>query len=458
MRDESKSILVVEDDAGQRGILEGFLRRRGYRIHSASNAEAALDFLEGNSPDVVLMDVRMPGMGGLKGLERMRELSPTLPVILLTAYAEVRDAVEAMRHGALDYLEKPVDLEELSIVITEAIGGASGAEQVKLPPLPDGFIVSSDAMRRSVNEASLVAPTEATVLITGESGTGKERVAEFIHLQSPRRQGPLIRVNCAAIPENLVESELFGHKKGAFTGAEANRLGRFEAAAGGTILLDEVGELPLHIQPKLLRVLEGGSFERVGESETKITDARVIACTNRDLEREVARGAFREDLFWRLNVFRIHLPSLKERREEIPLLVRSFLARLGRGKARLSPAACRVLESYDWPGNIRELANVIERAAILAAGDVILPENLPDSLRRGAPGNRKEAPGTNSPLEEKEQGTGEAPGSFTVEEAERHAIREALNRTGGNRTRAAKLLGISRRTLLYRLKKYGGEP
>lgn len=474
---EPRSILVVDDDPGQRRILEEFLAAKGYSVRTAPDAESAIALIDERVPDLVLMDVRMPGMGGIRGLEEARRRSPVPAVILLTAYAEVRDAVEAMRLGAVDYLEKPVDLEELATVVVETIG-EGGAETIReggaarreqLSPLPPDFIVASDAMRRAVDEALLVAPTDATVLITGDSGTGKERVAELVHARSRRAGGPFVRVNCAAIPENLVESELFGHRRGSFTGADADRIGRFEAAGGGTILLDEVGELPLAVQPKLLRVLEGGSFERVGESTARRADVRVIACTNRDLEREVARESFREDLFWRLNVFRIHLPPMRERPEDVPLLARAFLGRAGRGGVRISAAALRLLEAYRWPGNVREIANVVERAAILAAGAVVLPEHLPSSINgasiNGAsisgvgpsagPGLAPERADSRSPTE---AGYGSAGTPVTVEEAERIAIRRALEDTGGNRSRAAKLLGISRRTLLYRLKRYGGAP
>ncbi|MBN1420768.1 MAG: sigma-54-dependent Fis family transcriptional regulator [Planctomycetes bacterium] len=450
MADERRKILVVDDETGQREVLAAFLERRGYAVRAAPDAETAVAMLRDEAPDIVLMDVRMPGMGGIEGLARIAESNPSLPVILLTAYAEVRDAVEAMRRGATDYLEKPVDLEELSTVIAEAIGEPGAAPASDLPPLPDDFIAASEAMRRVIEQANLVAATEATVLITGESGTGKERVAEFIHAWSERRDRPFVRVNCAAIPQNLVESELFGHVKGAFTGADATRTGRFEAAEGGTVLLDEVGELPIEIQPKLLRVLEDGSFERVGESTSRRAAVRVIAATNRDLEREVTAHRFREDLFFRLNVFRIHVPPLRERREEIAPLARAFAARTGRGRARLSPAALRSIEAHDWPGNVRELSNVIERAAILAAGGVILPEHLPDAIRSRGTAGAADASEPAEPSRPREV--------VTVEEAERRAIRDALTRTGGNRTKAAKLLGISRRTLLYRLKQYGGEP
>ena len=447
MSDVRKSVLVVDDEEKQRNVMASFLEAAGYRVRTAQDAETALERIEKENYDLVLMDVRMPGMGGMRGLVEMREIRPTLPVILLTAYAGVRDAVSAIREGAADYLEKPIDLNELAAVVSETIGGPGNDTAEDFPPLPDDFIVASEVMKSVVREAALVAKTDATVLLTGESGTGKERVARFIHETSSRAGGPFVAVNCAAIPAGLVESELFGHIKGAFTGADATQVGTFEAASGGTILLDEVGELPLEIQPKLLRVLENGTFRRVGDHAERKSDARVIACTNRDLEKEIEGGRFREDLFWRLNVFQIRLPPLRERREEIALFARCFLKRAGRRKTRISPAALRDLEAYDWPGNVRELANIMERAAILCSGRVVLPDHLPASLRRRAEGRVSET------------AAGEAPdGITTVQEAERRAIREALRKTGGNRTKAAELLGISRRKLFYRLKQYGGEP
>ncbi len=438
----SAAIFVVDDDARQREIIAGFLAGRGFQVSTAADAEHALELLDKETPALVVMDVRMPGMGGIQGLVRMRERLPALPVILLTAYADVRDAVDAMRKGAADYLEKPIDLHALMAMIDDLTGRRAAPDEAPLPPLPPGFVAASPAMARIVREAAMVAPTDATVLVSGDSGAGKEKIANFIHAHSARAGGPFVAVNCAAIPHTLVESELFGHVKGAFTGADANRSGRFETASGGTLLLDEIGELPLDVQPKLLRVLEDGAYERVGESVTRHADARIIACTNRDLEKEVAAGRFREDLFWRLNVFHVHVPPLRERAEDIPELVRVFLARAGKEKARLSPATQALLAAYPWPGNVRELANVIERAAILSSGAVILPEHLPEKIRAQAPP---------APPRDDAQ-------SLSVEAAERRAIREALRQTGGNRTEAAKLLGMSRRTLFYRLKQYGGEP
>jgi len=441
-----KSVLIVDDDSRQRDVLAEFLDHRGYRVRTAADGESALELLESALADLVLMDVRMPGMGGLRALECFRDRHPTVTVILLTAYAGVQDAVRAMRAGAADYLEKPIDLQELAVVVSEVIGSPDGSPHPQLPPLPDDFVVASDSMRRVVTEADLVAPTDATVLITGESGTGKELVAELIRARSPRSEQPLVCVNCAAIPESLVESELFGHARGAYTGADSDRAGRFEVAEGGTILLDEIGEMPVSIQPKLLRVLENGTFERVGESTSRTANVRVLASTNRDLEAEVRDERFREDLFWRLNVFRIHLPPLRERREAIAALIRRLLKRHGYDNVRVSPAAARAVEAHDWPGNVRELGSVLMRASILATGGVILPEHLPASLR----GLADTTDGSAGAVESREV--------LTMEAAERRAIRDALASTGGNRTRAAKLLGISRRTLIYRLGRYGGEP
>jgi len=439
MAEARKVVFVVEDDPKQREILTGYLTNRGYAVRSFGDAESALGALKEQRADLVLMDVRMPGMGGLEGLARIRELSPATPVVLLTAYADVKDAVTAMRRGAVDYLQKPIDLNELAGVVAENIGEPDFEARAEPADIPSWFVAASRAMRSLLGEVSLVAPTDATVLVTGESGTGKELVARLIHQKSKRSSGPFVTVNCSAIPENLVESELFGHQKGAFTGADRARPGRFETADGGTILLDEIGELPLGIQAKLLRVLEDGTYQRVGDPQTRRCDIRVIACTNRDLESEVEAGRFREDLFFRLNVFRLHLPPLRERPEEIEFLVRHFLKRLGRPHMRVSQAALRALEAYNWPGNVRELANAIERAAILAPGEIILPEHLPPTVTQAQDGLTDQ----------------KASEVRTLREQEREAILEALRRTGGNRTQAAKLLGISRRKLLYRLREYG---
>ncbi|HOJ69844.1 MAG TPA: sigma-54 dependent transcriptional regulator, partial [Candidatus Hydrogenedentes bacterium] len=325
------------------------------------------------------------------------------------------------------------DLDELLTVIEDCLGlGPRDQDALDLPP---GIVAESETLRNLFRQAFRVAPTSAAVLLTGESGTGKEIFARLIHARSNRASGPMVTVNMGAVPEQLAESELFGHEKGAFTGADTSRAGRFEEADGGTLFLDEIGELPLSLQPKLLRVLETGEFRRIGGTTDRRANVRVIAATNRDLEREVTAGRFREDLFYRLNVFPLRIPPLRERREDIIPLAELFL---GPWKKRLSPAAARLLAAWSWPGNARELRNVVERAAILADGDMILPEDLPDALRNAPRSDRPDAPGR--PL---------------MEEAQRRAIREALEKTGGNRTKAAQLLGISRRSLIYKLRAYG---
>lgn len=423
---------IVDDEPAQRMLLEETLRRAGWRTLCAENGERAVEIAP--QCDLMLLDVRMPGISGLMALEKIRQLPRPPVVVLLTAYIDVRDAVAAIKMGAADYLEKPVDLDELLTVIEDSLG-LSHTDQDTLD-LPPGIVAESEVLRDLFRQAIRVAPTSATVLLTGESGTGKEIFARLIHARSTRASGPLVTVNMGAIPEQLVESELFGHEKGAFTGADSVHIGRFEEANGGTLFLDEIGELPLALQPKLLRVLETGEFRRVGGSAECRADVRVIAATNRNLEQEVAAGRFREDLFYRLNVFPLCIPALRERREDIIPLAELFLKPW---KKRLSPAAARLLAAWSWPGNARELRNVIERAAILADGDMILPEDLPDALRH-------------APRVDTSSGAPERP---LMEEAQRRAILEALEKTGGNRTKAAQLLGISRRSLIYKLRAYG---
>ncbi|MFP4190548.1 MAG: sigma-54-dependent transcriptional regulator [Candidatus Hydrogenedentota bacterium] len=433
---ENHTIAVVDDDPGQRQLLTNALRRAGYEVASAEDGPQALEVAP--QTDLVLLDVRMPGMSGLEVLDRLKRDHPALPVILLTAFIDVRDAVNAIKTGALDYLEKPVDLDELIAAVDDALAQdgrpVTGGEEGELT-LPEGVVAESAAIRRVFQEAARVAPTEASALVLGESGTGKEVVAQFIHEQSPRHAKALVRVDCGALPENLIEAELFGHEKGAYTGADHARAGRFEEADGGTLFLDEVGEIPLSLQPKLLGVLETGGFRRIGGSRPLHSDVRLIAATNRDLETEVREDRFREDLYFRLNVFAIIVPPLRERRDDILPLTAKFLQ--GYHK-RLAPAAERLLMAYDWPGNIRELRNVITRAAIMAHGETILPADLPPALQKA-----EKKPGDGSVL------VGD------MEEIQRRAILEALEKTGGNKSRAAELLGISRRNLIYKLRTYG---
>ena len=428
-------IAIVDDDPGQRQLLDNALERAGFDTVACPDGPAGLAAAAGC--DLMLLDVRMPGMSGLEVLARVKADHPNLPVILLTAYIDVRDAVSAIKQGALDYLEKPVDLDELVAAVDDALGAPrSPLADSTLPDLPPGVVAESAAMRQIFQQAARAATSDATILITGESGTGKQVVAEFIQRQSLRAKEPFVTVNCGAIPEHLIESELFGHEKGAFTSADRQRTGRFEEADGGTLFLDEIGELPLPLQPAFLRVLESGEFHRVGGAEARHADVRLIAATNRDLEADVKAGRFRDDLFYRINVFPLETPPLDQRPEDILPIAALVLAP---HRKRLAPAAERCLLNYDWPGNVRELRNALERAAILSDSRQILASDLPDAIRRNENLPRK----TGSVL------VGD------MEAIQRQAILEALEKTGGNKTRAAHLLGISRRNLIYKLRDYG---
>ena len=434
MTGPSPCVAIVDDEPAQRGLLAAALRSAGYTALLCADGREALDAAP--RCNLMLLDVRMPGMSGLDVLERVKTEWPSLPVILLTAFIDVRDAVAAIRAGALDYLEKPVDIDELVAAVDDALGNAS-----RLPgsgagfQLPPCVVAESASMRSVFEQAARVADSDVTVLILGESGVGKEVVARFIHDSSGRRAVPMVPVDCGALPQNLVESELFGHERGAFTGADVQRKGQFEVADRGTVFLDEIGELPLPVQPKFLTVLESGRFRRVGGSRELRTDVRVIAATNRDLEEDVRQGKFREDLFYRLNVFPLRVPPLRERPDDILPLAYHIL---GDRKLRLAPATERLLRGYDWPGNVRELRNAMERAAILAHGSLILPNDLPPQLQVVSI-----APKQNSVL------VGD------MDEIQRRAILEALEKTNGNKTQAAALLGISRRNFIYKLRDYG---
>jgi len=433
-------ILIVDDDPGQRSLLESFLRGRGYVTLTASTGEEALAVLQSEPVDLLISDVRMPGISGLETLRRARQQNALLPVLLVTAYADIREAVGAMRDGALNYLPKPIDLEELLQHVRQATGQAADRTDLgPLPELPPDVVAVSPQMRALLRDAALVARSETRVLITGESGVGKEVLADLIHAWSPRARGPLIKINCAAIPETLLESELFGHEKGAFTGATRQRIGRFEEASGGTLFLDEIGDMALPLQAKLLRVIQDGRFQRIGSNLDIHSDARILASTNRDLETAVREGRFREDLYYRLNVVELHVPPLRERPEDILPLATHFLRQFAGGRARFAPSVAEILQRYTWPGNVRELRNVMERAALLCRGELVLPEHLPARVLRsveeqGEPGGSEE--------------------SLRLEEVERQKILETLQRCGFNRTETARVLGISRRTLVYKLQRY----
>jgi DNA-binding NtrC family response regulator len=437
MSEHLGTVLVVDDEASQRELLGGFAARLGYRVCEAAAGEEALTIIPQENPDLVLLDVRLPGISGIETLNRIRESNPDLPVLLITAFADLRQAVAAMKGGAEDYLAKPVDLDELRAAMADALGtsaDATGGDDVAMPPLPSDFVAESLAMRRLLGTLAVVAPSKAPVLITGESGTGKDVVARLIHAWSPQQAGPMIAANCASLPESLIESELFGHTKGAFTGASETRQGFFRAAHGGTLFLDEIAELPLHLQPKLLRALESGQITPVGSDRPILVDTRLVAATNRNLEQEVAAGRFRDDLYYRINVVELVVAPLRERREDILPLARRFAGEFAGGPVRMSPQAMNCLLAYPWPGNVRELRNAIQRACLLCRGDVILPEHLPPKLAALAAAGHDE-----------EVSLGR------LSQVERATIVATLQECGGNRTQAAKKLGISRRALIYKL-------
>ena len=437
---ESPRILIVDDDPGQRSLLNTFLRSQGFETVTADSGQQALETLRTGKFDMMISDVRMPGLSGLETLRLARKEHATLPVLLVTAFTDVRDAVAAMRDGAVNYLAKPIDLDELLASIRQAIGISESVplQFSREQPLPDFVVARSPLMQAVFRDAALIAPSETRVLITGESGVGKEIVADVIHAWSPRAAGPLVKVNCAAIPETLLESELFGHEKGSFTGAHAQRIGRFEQANEGTILLDEIAEMSSPLQAKLLRVTQDGCFQRVGSNREVHTNARILAASNRVLDDEVKAGRFREDLFYRLNVVELNVPPLRERREDILPLAGRFIEEFTSGRARFSDTVSACLERYPWPGNVRELRNAMERAVLLSRSELILPEHLPARVREAA-GLPAAAP------------TGDA---HQLEEIERQAILQALRQHKSNRTETAKALGISRRALIYKLQRF----
>lgn len=442
--EDAPLIAVVDDEPRTRTLIRGALEAAGCRVAEAGDGRAAIALLEDHHPQLMILDVRMPAMTGIEALPKLLERRPDLVVLFLTAYVELKDAVALIKAGARDYLEKPVDLDELVTVVHEALGRtptghSETADELALEP---DVIARSPSIRAVFHEARRAAGADVPVLIRGESGTGKEVLARQIHAWSPRRDGPFEALNCAAMPETLMESELFGHVRGAFTGADKDRPGRFELAAGGTLLLDELGEMPATLQAKLLRVLEDRKVRRLGDSVDRAVDVRLVAATHVDLAAAVKDGRFREDLLYRLDVIPLVLPPLRERPEDILALAEAFLATRGgaHGKpGKLAPATERCLLGHAWPGNIRELRNTITRAAIMARGPLILPTDLPAPLRSSPPPQAA--------------ATGALIGS--LEDIQKRAILEALEATEGNRTHAAKRLGISRRNLLYKLRSYG---
>ncbi len=476
-----KNLLVIDDEPGHRLMVRAVMEDAGWLVLEAGSAEEGLELLKDGSvgAQVVLLDMRMPGMDGKAALARIKADFPALPVILLTAYGTVGAAVEAMKHGAFDYLTKPADNDELCAVLDKAWEyGRLLRENHKLKktlagegPL-DNLVGNSQPMRRLHDFILQAGPSEATVLISGESGTGKELVAEALHAASSRAGQALVKVNCAALPAQLLESELFGYARGAFTGAVRDKPGRFQLAAGGTLFLDEIGELPLEIQAKLLRALQERVVEPLGGVKPVAVDVRIISATNRKLRQAVEEGHFREDLYFRLNVLEVNAPPLREHLEDLPLLVSRLLDRLCRKNRKdvrgVSPVFLDVLSGYAWPGNVRELENVLERALILSRADILGPESLPRHILQEAPGRGAGKEGASSPLRESDPAagwseeeaspsiSGPAPqGLSPLEEAERLALVRALEEHQGHREKTADALGVSRRTLQYKLKKFG---
>ena len=447
-----KKILIVDDDVAHRTMLKVNLMGAGYEIVEADDGDQVLPALEQEEVDLILMDLKMQRMDGMEALKLLRERGRMEPVVVITAFSSVESAVEAMKQGALDYVTKPVDIESLKLTVAKALDFEALREenQELKKRLGEQFdfgniIGRSPAMQKVFETLSLVAPSDATVLINGESGTGKELIAGALHHNSNRRDGPFIKVNCAALHENLLESELFGHEKGAFTGADSRRQGRFELADHGTLFLDEIGDMSLQTQAKILRVLQEGELERLGGSQTIQVDVRLVAATHKDLNRMVEEGTFRQDLFFRLSVVPIELPPLRDRTEDIPVLADFFLKRYAEKNKKdikgFHPQTLILLGRYSWPGNIRELENTIERAVILCPGEQITPRELPPQM---LPDDFQ--PGGDADLNR---------GGLTLKDMEREAIRATLEQTGGNRSQSAKLLGIARQTLLNKIKEYG---
>jgi two-component system response regulator PilR (NtrC family) len=456
----SDQLLIVDDEQSMREFLEIMLSQEGYRVLLAANGEEGLDVYKKERPDLILTDVKMPGMDGLDLIKEVHAVDSGVPIIAITAYASASDAIRAVREGAYDYISKPFQIDELRVIVRNALEARKLREEnIALRQSLEsrqafGEIVGkSSEMLEIFDLISKVAPSKAGVLIIGESGTGKELIAKAIHAKSNRSNKPFVTVNCSAIPETLLESELFGHVKGSFTGAVANKAGLVETANHGTLFLDEIGEVPLPVQAKLLRFLQERDFRRVGDNEDRKVDVRVIAATNRNLEEEMEKGNFREDLYYRLNVIRIRIPPLREREEDIPLLtdhfLKKFAAEQGKDIHKISSLALQILSNYTFPGNVRELENIIERCVTLEQSDQLTAENLPTRLTE-----RTEPRPSGLALELSPEGIDL---NKAMEDLERKLICRSLEMTGGNRSRAAKLLGVTLRSLRYRLVKLGLE-
>lgn len=453
MPTNQKTILLIDDDASLRRVLAHHLTEAGYQVLTAANGKEGLEVFTENQVEMVITDIQMPELNGLELMQRISVMSPDVVVLVITAHGSIETAVEAMKLGAYDYITKPFNREELLLTVAKGLEHTALVREnrslkrfIESRFSLDNIIGNSNAMQRVFNLVEKVARTDLAILLTGESGTGKEIIAKAIHQHSARRDGPFVVINCGAIPEGLLESELFGHRKGAFTGAHANARGKLEAADKGTVLLDEIGELPLALQVKLLRVIEGGEFTRVGETETRRADVRFLAATNRDLAKMVEDGRFREDLYFRLKVVPVHLPPLRERLEDIPLLADYFLKevsqRYGRVGLRFEKEVFRYFQTYAWPGNVRELKHTVERLAVITETDAIGTRDLPENMTPTT-GNA-----ANVLIQLPDDG-------IDLEEVEREILRQALEKHSGNQTRAAQYLNITRSALIYRMQKFG---
>jgi nitrogen regulation protein NR(I) len=473
-------LLLIDDETDVQYSFQRIFDSPEIELTTASSGEEGLKLIPKLKPDLVLMDIRMGGINGLETLRRIRQLDSKLLVILMTAYGTTQTAIEAMKLGAYDYLLKPFDVVKLKDIVNNALKAAHDMRQiVSYQPLLEsedyesGIVGRSETMQQVFKMIGQVAGTEATALVTGESGTGKELVARAIYHHSNRNTQPFLAVNCAAIPEQLLESELFGHERGAFTGATLQRIGKFEQCNGGTLFLDEIGDMTPATQTKILRVLQSGTFERVGGNTPLKVDVRIIAATNKPLEEAVAARQFREDLFYRLNVVRIHIPPLRDRREDVRLLVNYFLKKFARDQKTapksISSGVIKALEQYHWPGNVRELENIVRRALVVAKGDAILLSDLPPEIVGQPPAPSAAAPVSAGPASAGEPGATDVaaltrklfqwarkdPKLKLIPAVERELVLQALKETGGNQVQAAKLLGITRATLRKRIEKFG---
>jgi two-component system NtrC family response regulator len=448
------TVLIVDDEKNYLIVLEDLLSDEGYTVLTASSAAEALELIQTNAVDTVLSDIKMPGMTGIELLDKINSMDPDLPVVLMTAYAEVDQAVSAMKKGALDHIQKPFDNSDVKRAVARGLEkrALNNNKQIvnrQSPDLWGNIIGNSEAMQKIFTVSKRVADTPTTVLVSGESGTGKELIARGIHKSSPRSSAPFISINCAAVTESLLESELFGYEKGAFTGANATRPGKFEAADGGTLFLDEIGDMSLNLQAKLLRVLQEQEFQRVGANKDIKVDVRIIAATNKNLKDEVEAGNFRGDLLFRLRVVHIELPPLRERHSDIPLLVAHFLQKyadkLNRTITDVDPEVMKAFANYSWPGNVRELEHVVERALVLCSGHRLTLKDLPAEVREC--GSKVVSLGE---MVSKEKSLAD-----TLDAIEEQIIRDALKKSGNIQAQAAKSLGISRSNLQYKMKKYG---